>query len=68
MRFCPRIIRARKDWRKKYLALIDIDKAYNRMNRRMLCKILERIGMNEKAVKMISNMYVNTRAKLSMRD
>ena len=62
------IERARKDGRKKYLALIDIEKVYHRVNRRMLCKVLERIGMSEKVVKIISSMYVNTRAKLSMGD
>ena len=58
--------RARKDGRKKYLALIDIEKAYDRMIRRMLCKVLKRIGMSEKIVKIISSMYVSTGAKISM--
>ena len=60
------IERAKKDVRKKYLALVDIEKVYDRVNRRMLCKFLERIGMSEKVAKTISSMYVNTKAKISM--
>ena len=60
------IDRARKDGRKKYLALIDIEKAYDRLNRRMLCKVLERIGMSERVIRIISSMYGNSSAKFSM--
>lgn len=40
--------RARKDGRKKYLAFLDIEKAYDRVDRRMLCKVLEKVGVSEK--------------------
>ena len=48
--------------------LLDIEKVYDIVNRRMPCKVLERIGMSEKIVRIISNMYENTRVKFSMGD
>ena len=62
------IERARKDGRKKYLAFLDIEKAYDRVDRKMLCEVLKKIGMSGKIVNIIRSMYENTRAKFSMGD
>ena len=60
--------RARKDGRKKYLAFLDIEKAYDRVDRRMLCKVLDEVGVSGKIVRIIRSMYENTRALFSMGD
>ena len=60
--------RARKDGRKKYLAFLDIEKAYDRVDRRMLCKVLDEVGVSGKIVRIIRSMYENTRAVFSMGD
>ena len=62
------IERAKKEGEKKYLAFLDIEKAYDKVRRDMLCKVLEIIGMSEKVVRIIRSMYENTRAKYSMGD
>ena len=51
-----------------YCAFLDIEKAYDRVDRNILCKVLEKIGLSEKWVKVIRSMYENTRAKYSLGD
>lgn len=48
--------RARKAGRRKYLNFLDTEKAYDRIDRKMLCKLLEKIGVSEKLVRFISSM------------
>ena len=60
------IERKRKDGSKVYLGFLDIEKAYDRVNRTMMCKVLEKLGMCEKIVNIIRSMYVDTRAKYRM--
>ena len=46
-----------------YFAFLDIEKAYDRVNRRILCKVLEKCGVSDKLIKIISSMYVDTKAR-----
>ena len=43
--------------RNTYIAFLNTEKAYDRVDRRMSCKVLEKIGMREKIVRIISSMY-----------
>ena len=56
------IERKRRIGGKLYLGFLDIEKAYDRVNRGMLCSVLERVGLSEKIVNIIKSMYVGTRA------
>ena len=56
------IERMKKDGKKGYMAFLDIEKAYDRVNRNILCDVLSKIGMSEKLVNIIRSMYDNTRA------
>ena len=47
---------------KMYLAFLDIEKAYDRVNREILCKLLERVCMSKKVVDIITSLYEGTRA------
>ena len=49
------------------MAFLDIEKAYDRVNRNILWKVLERCGMSEKVLNIIKSMYVNTRGKIYTR-
>ena len=51
-----------------YFAFLDIEKAYDRVDREMLGRVLSRCGVSEKIVRIISSMYVNTRAKYALGD
>ena len=55
--------RMKRDGKKVYLAFLDIEKAYDRVDRELLCQTLGKIGMSEKCVRLVRSMYVNTRAK-----
>ena len=48
---------------KLYLEFLDIEKAYDRVNREMVCKVLEKVGLSRKIVNIVRSMYENTRAK-----
>ena len=58
----------RKSGRKVYIAFLDIEKAYDTVNRRLLCKVLEKVGVSEKIVRIIQSMYECTRARYSLGD
>ena len=45
------------------MGFLDIEKAYDRVNREILCKVLGKIELSNKIVQIIRSMYVNTRAK-----
>ncbi len=62
------IERMKRDGKKVYLAFLDIEKAYDRVDRELLCQILGKIGMSEKCVRLVRSMYVNTRAKYRLGD
>ena len=62
------IERVKKDGRRVYLGFIDIEKAYDRVDRKLMCQMLEKIGMTDKYVRIIKSMYVNTRAKYRLGD
>ena len=47
---------------------MDIEKAYDRVNRQVLCKVLKKFGMSEKVVRIIESMYVNTKARYTLGD
>ena len=48
---------------KLYLGFLDIEKAYDRVNRRQLCAVLEKVGLSEKIVNIVRSMYEDTKAK-----
>jgi hypothetical protein len=50
----------------EYLTFIDIGKAYDRVDRKLLCEILEKTGMSEKYVRLVKSMHVNTQDKYRM--
>ena len=58
----------KKDNRRIYIAFLDIEKAYDRVDRGMMCRVLEEVGVSVKVVNVIKSMYVNTRAKYRLED
>ena len=42
-----------RDGRKLYLGFLDIEKAYDGVNREVLCQVLGKIGLNKKKVNII---------------
>jgi hypothetical protein len=60
------IERLKKDGKKGYFAFIDIEKAYDRVDRDVLYKVLDRCGFSEKIVNIVKSMYVETRAKYNL--
>ena len=57
------IERKKNDGCKLYLGFLDIEKAYDRVNREMLCRVLEKVGLCEKIVNIVRSMYVDTKAR-----
>ena len=57
------IERKKNEGGKLYLGFLDIEKAYDRVSREMLCKVLEKVGLSEKIVNIIRSMYEDTKAK-----
>ena len=51
-----------------YIAFLVIEKPYDRVNRKIVWRVLRRIGFEENLVRMIESMYENTRAKISLGD
>ena len=49
-----------------YMVFIDLTKAYDTVNRRMLWKILAKLGIPGKVVKIIQNMHDGMKGKLSI--
>ena len=58
----------RKNGRHAYFVFLDIGKAYDTVNPRLLCRVLEKVGMSSKLLKLIRSMYENTRARYSLGD
>ena len=50
------IERKRSEGRKLYLGFLDIEKAYDRVSREMLCKVLEKVGLSEKIVNIVEEV------------
>ena len=51
-----------------YICFLDIEKAYDRVDWRILIKILEKIGLLKRIISIIGSMYADTRAKYRMGD
>ena len=49
-----------------YLAFLDIEKAYDTVNRDRLLSLLHHIGMDTKIVKVIENLYKDNEVKFSL--
>ena len=60
--------RCKRERRRGYFAFLDIEKAYDRVNRDILCKVLSKCGVSEKVVRIIGSMYAETRAKYVLGD
>ena len=56
----------KRESKRGYFAFLDIEKAYDRVNREILCMVLNKCGVSEKIVRIIESMYVNTRAKYAL--
>ena len=56
------IEKKRRERSKLYLCFLDIEKAYDRVNREILWKVLDKVGLSEKIVKIIRSMYEDTKA------
>ena len=61
---CEMVERVKKEGKRVYMAFLDIEKAYDRVDRSILWKVLERCGMSKKVINIIRSMYVNTRGAL----
>ncbi|KAF2348719.1 Reverse transcriptase domain [Trinorchestia longiramus] len=53
------IERKRKEKKKMYLAFLDIEKAYDRVDRRRLLDVLGKIGFSENIVNIVKSLYEN---------
>ena len=62
------IDKAKRTKKGVYIAFLDIEKAYDRVDRKIMCKVLRRVDFEENLVKVIESMYVNMRAKISLGD
>ena len=62
------IERCKRENKSGYFAFLDIEKAYDRVNRELLCKVLSKCGLSEKFVRIIRSMYENTRARYMLGD
>jgi len=51
-----------------YLAFLDIEKAYDKVNRHLMWKLLETIGLSDKIINIIKSLYVDTKAKFTLGD
>ena len=51
------IEKCKRESKKGYFAFLDIEKAYDRVNREILCKVLNKCGMSQKMVNIIRSMY-----------
>ena len=60
--------RCKRENKRSYFAFLDIEKAYDRVNREILCKVLNKCGVSGKVVRIISSMYTDTRAKYMIGD
>lgn len=54
------IERKKREANKLYLGFLDIEKACDRMNRDILCKVLEKLGLSEKIVNIVRNKSLET--------
>ena len=52
--------RCKRENRRGYFAFLDIEKVYDRVNREILSKVLNKCGVSSKVVKIISSMYADT--------
>ena len=57
------IERKKRDGDRVYMAFLDIEKAYDRVNREQLCRVLESVGVSEQMVRIVRSMYASMRAK-----
>ena len=58
----------KRENRKLYMAFLDIEKAYDRVDRSILCSVLSRVGMSTKYVNIIRSMYEETKAIYTLGD
>ena len=60
------IERAKNTGRELYLTFIDIEKAYDTVDRKMLMHLLNFIGMDTKVIKVIESMYQENKVKFTI--
>lgn len=46
-----------------YLVFLEMETTYDRVNRKILCRVLEKVGLSDNIVIIISSIYVGTREK-----
>ena len=60
------INRCVKDKQEGYFAFLDLEKAYDKIDRGILCKVLIGVGFSDKIVNIIKDMYTNTKTKFNL--
>ena len=59
---------AKKEGKQYYCAFLDIEKAYDTVDREVLWEILHRMGLEDKVVNIVKSLYNNTSAEYSLGD
>ena len=57
-----------REKKKAYFGFLDIEKAYDRVDRGILLGLLEKIGIPERIISIIRSMYTDTRSKYKLGD
>ena len=57
-----------REGKRAYFGFLDIEKAYDRVDRGILLGLLEKIGIPERIVSIIGSMYTDTRSKYKLGD
>jgi hypothetical protein len=51
-----------------HIAFIDLEKAFDRINRRKLCEILDKRGYHKHLINILINMYNEIKIKIELGD
>ena len=60
------IDKAKKMKKEVYIAFLTIEKAYDRVDSKIMWRVLKRVGFEENLVRVIESRYESTRAKISL--
>ena len=60
--------RLRKEGKKCYIAFLDIEKAYDRVNRELMWKISKRVGFKDDLRNIIKSLYIDTKARYRLEE
>ena len=51
-----------------YMAFVDLEKAFDRVPRKVMCRALRKLGMEEWIVRLVQGMYANARSHVHVGD